>query len=506
MQRHVPRPPSAWKSLAELEGDGAERARGGTGHGGSQSTALDEPMRHPFEVALASANQFRQSLRDRAPRPTIPAAALEARFGGPVPEHGTRADTVIEALAHAAEPGLVASPGRRFFGWVIGASHEAAVAADWLTSAWGQNAGLYATSPSAAMSEKVSSRWLLDMLRLPEECSVGFVTGATMASFTCLAAARNAVLARIGWDVEALGLNGAPRVRVLVSADAHASVFAALRFLGFGSETVARIETDAEGRMLADVLGRALDADAGPAIVVAQAGQINTGAFDPFPAIAAHCERHSAWLHVDGAFGLWGRLCPELDHLTSGIERANSWATDGHKWLQLPYDSGFAIVRDAAAHRRAMAIRASFLPSSENEPSHFTPELSRRARGFALWAVLRTLGRDGVRAMVRRHCGWARQLAAVLAAAPGVVVVNQVVLNQLIVRFGEDDAATHAVIAQLQTENLSFAEGAHWRGHWVMRLSIIAADLDDDDIERVAGGILRAWRSIEARSATSVIV
>jgi glutamate/tyrosine decarboxylase-like PLP-dependent enzyme len=463
-------------------------------------------MRHPFEVALASANQFRQSLTDRAPRPSITAAALEARWGGPVPEQGARADTVIEALVHAAEPGLVASPGRRFFGWIIGAAHEAAVAADWLTSAWGQNAGLYATSPSAAMSEKVSSRWLLDMLRLPEECSVGFVTGATMATFTCLAAARNAVLTRVGWNVEALGLNGAPRVRVLVSADAHASVFAALRFLGLGAETVERIETDAEGRMLADALGRALDADAGPAIVIAQAGQINTGAFDPFRAIDAHCERQSAWLHVDGAFGLWGRLCPELEHLTNGLERADSWATDGHKWLQLPYDSGFAIVRDAAAHRRAMAISASYLPPGEYEPGHFTPELSRRARGFALWALLRTLGRDGVREMVRRHCRCARQLAAILAATPGVHVVNQVVLNQLIVRFGEDDAATHAVIARLQAENLFFAEGAHWRGRWVMRLSIIAADLDDDDIERLAGAIVRAWRSTEARAVASVAV
>ena len=463
-------------------------------------------MRHPFEVALASAHQFRQSLADRAPRPSISAAALEARLGGPVPEQGARADTVIEALAHAAEPGLVASPGRRFFGWIIGASHEAAVAADWLTSAWGQNAGLYAASPAAAMSEKVSSRWLLDLLRLPDECSVGFVTGATMANFTCLAAARNAVLARVGWDVEALGLNGAPRVRLLASADAHASVFAALRFLGFGAETVSRIETDGEGRMLADALGRALDADTGPAIVIAQAGQINTGAFDPFREIAAYCERHCAWLHVDGAFGLWGRVCPELDHLTDGVERADSWATDGHKWLQLPYDSGFAIVRDAAAHRRAMAISASYLPASEYEPGHFTPELSRRARGFALWALLRTLGRDGVRAMVHRHCRCARRLAEILARTPGVHVDNQVVLNQLIVRFGEDDATTRAVIAQLQTENLVFAEGARWRGHWVMRLSIIAAELDDDDIERLARAIIRAWRCTQSRSVTSVAV
>ncbi len=463
-------------------------------------------MPHPFEVALARAKQFRQSLTDRAPRPSIAAAALEARFGGPLPEQGAPADVIIEALAQAAEPGLVASPGRRFFGWVIGAGHEAAVAADWLTSAWGQNAGLYAASPSAAMAEKVSSRWLLDMLGLPEECSVGFVTGATMANFTCLAAARNAVLARVGWDVEAFGMYGAPRARILVGADAHASVFAALRFLGFGADTVERIATDAQGRMLADALGRALDADSGPAIVIAQAGQINTGALDPVHELAAHCERHAAWLHVDGAFGLWARLCPELEHLTNGLERADSWATDGHKWLQLPYDSGFAIVRDAAAHRRAMAISASYLPSAEYEPAHFTPELSRRARGFAVWALLRSLGRAGLRSMVRRHCRCARRLAAILAAVPGVRVVNQVVLNQLIVRFGEDDAVTHAVIAQLQGENRSFAEGARWRGQGVMRISIIAADLDEEDIERLADAILRAWRSTQSRGAASVAV
>jgi len=461
-------------------------------------------MTHPFEVALARAKQYRQSLADRAPRPSIAAAALEARFDGPVPERGVPADVIIEALAEAAEPGLVPASGRRFFGWVIGASHEAAVAADWLTSAWGQNAGLYATSPSAAMAEKVASRWLLDILRLPEECSVGFVTGATMASFTCLAAARNAVLAQVGWDVEALGMRGAPHVRILLGADAHASVLAALRLLGFGTDTVERIATDTEGRMLADALGHALDAAAGPAIVIAQAGQINTGAFDPGRDIAALCKRHAAWLHIDGAFGLWARLCPELEHLTNGVERADSWATDGHKWLQLPYDSGFAIVRDAAAHRRAMAISASYLPSAEYQPAHFAPELSRRARGFAVWALLRTLGREGVREMVRRHCRCARRLAAILAATSGVRVVNEVVLNQLIVRFGEDDAVTHEVIAQLQGENLCFAEGARWRGQWVMRVSIIAADLDDEDIERLADAILRAWRTTQSlRSARS---
>lgn len=455
---------------------------------------------HPFDLAAAHAKAFRQSSAERPPRPPIEATALEARFGGPTPEHGEDATSVIGALVRAAEPGLSVPSGGRFFGWVIGGSHEAGVAADWLTSAWGQNAGIYATSPAAAVAEKVAAGWLLDILRLPEDCSVGFVTGATMASFTCLAAARNAVLARAGWEVEARGLQGAPPVRILVGADAHASVLAALRYLGFGAATAERVPADAQGRMIAADLHRALDAGEGPAIVIAQAGQINTGAFDPMVEIAAACRRRGAWLHVDAAFGLWARAVPEYAALTEGLDQADSWATDGHKWLQTPYDCGFAIVRDAAAHRRAMAIDASYLPSGFYEPSAYAPELSRRARGFATWAMLRTLGRRGIADLVRRHCAFTRELAERLAARPGVRVENDIVLNQIIVSFGNDEKS-RSVIRQLQADGVCFAEGAAWRGRWVMRLSLTDAALTQRDVHRLAAAILAAFDAVSAATA-----
>lgn len=455
----------------------------------------DRPMSHPFDVALAAAQAFRAALPDRPPRPTIGPVALQARFDGPTPERGEDGAAVIEALARAAEPGLMATPGSRFFGWIIGASHEVGVAADWLTSAWGQNAGLYVSAPAAAMAEKIAARWLLDVLDLPAESSVGFVTGATMANFVCLAAARGAVLDRVGWDVEADGLCGAPKVRILLGAEAHATVFAALRFLGFGAASARLIPTDAEGRMDAGALDAVLDEGDGPAIVIAQAGQVNTGAFDPFPAIAQACWRHGAWLHVDAAFGLWARTVDELAPLVRDLDLADSWATDGHKWLQLPYDSGFAIVRDPNAHRRAVTVAASYLPQAEYEPSHYTPELSRRARGFATWAMLRHLGRQGIADMVRGHCLLARRLAMRLSAEPGIEVLNEVSLNQVVVAFG-DDEATRAVIARLQADNTCFAGGGLWRGRWVMRLPIIAAPLAEHDIDRLAQAILSAWRAI----------
>ncbi|MET0182604.1 MAG: aspartate aminotransferase family protein [Caulobacterales bacterium] len=450
-----------------------------------------------LRVAFERAFAFRASLPTRPVTPPATSDDLACLFGGATPERGELASSVIEALADAADSGLMGSAGARFFGWVIGGSHPVGVAADWLTSAWGQNAGLYAASPAAATAEMVSANWLLDMLRLPQECSVGFVSGATMANFTCLAAARNAMLNRNGWDVEAFGLQGAPRMRILIGNDAHASVFAALRYLGFGAQSAERVPTDSEGRMIAAALEKKLSEGVqAPAIVIAQAGQINTGAFDLIDDIAALCNRYGVWLHVDAAFGLWARLCPEFDDLTCGLDRADSWAVDGHKWLQIPYDCGFAIVRDAEAHRRAMSIRASYLPAHDYEPGDFVPELSRRARGFATWAMLRALGRNGVAEMVRRHCQFARDLALRLTSEPGIRVVNDVVLNQVIVRFGEDDALTHATIAALLNEGVCFAAGAEWRGAWVMRVSIISAALDDADISRLAAAIIRAWRRV----------
>jgi glutamate/tyrosine decarboxylase-like PLP-dependent enzyme len=470
-------------------------------HDTATATALHRRL---FERALEHACYFRDRLADRPPRPVMPAGELQALFDGPTPEVGDDPLAVIDALNAAAEPGLTGSAGPRFFGWVIGASHPVGVAADMLTSAWGQNAGAYACSPAAAMAEKIAARWLLDMVRLPRECSVGFVTGATMASFVCLAAARSAVLARVGWDVEAEGLAGAPRVRLFLGEDAHVTILGALRYLGFGARAV-RVRTDVNGRMDAAALAAGLSEGVGPAIVIAQAGQMNTGAFDPMPAIVRTCRQHGAWLHVDGAFGLWARAVPEMADLTAGLEDADSWSTDGHKWLQLPYDSGFAIVRDAHAHRRAMSITASYLPSvsdAEYDPGQFVPELSRRARGFALWAQLRALGRQGVADIVRRHCALARRVAHRLASEPGVHVLNSVQLNQLIVNFGhgtvdERNALTRATIARLQADNICLAGGADWRDLWVLRLSLMSARLTEPDVDRLAAAVLSSWRHVQ---------
>lgn len=463
--------------------------------------------RRLFQRAADHASAFRDRVADRAPRPAISATALQARFDGPTPEVGQNPLVVLDALQAAAEPGLTAATGPRFFGWVIGASDPLGVAADMLTSAWGQNAGLYACSPAAAMAEKVAARWLLDILRLPQECSVGFVTGATMAGFVCLAAARSAVLAQVGWDVESDGLAGAPAVRVFVGADAHVTIPAALRYLGFGSR-VTRVPTDGQGRMDAAALRAALALGSGPAIVIAQAGQINTGDFDPVSELARTCRKHGAWLHVDGAFGLWARTVPEMAQLTAGLEEADSWSVDGHKWLQLPYDSGFAIVRDTHAHRRAMSMTASYLPEaaeSEYDAGQFVPELSRRARGFAVWAQLRALGRHGIAELVRRHCSLARRLARRLASAPGVTVLNSVPLNQVIVTFGsgtvdECNELTRATVAQLQADNICLAGGADWHQHFVLRLSLIAAPLIEADVDRLAAAVLAAWRRVQCRT------
>jgi glutamate/tyrosine decarboxylase-like PLP-dependent enzyme len=458
---------------------------------------MDQDHRALFDRAVEHAKTFRDGIAARPPYPGLAGAQLEARFDGPTPEQAEDGIAVIDALNAAAEPGLTATPGPRFFGWVIGSSQPVGVAADILTSAWGQNAGSAACSPAAAMAEAVAARWLLDILHLPAEASVGFVTGGTMANFVCLAAARNAVLARVGWDVEAQGLIGAPRLRVFVGDDVHTTVLASLRYLGLGSLPT-RIATDTHGRMSADALAQELAAADGPAIVIAQAGQICTGAFDPFPEISAACRAHGAWMHVDGAFGLWALAAPQFADVTRACELADSWSVDGHKWLQVPYDSGFAIVRDATAHQRAMSITASYLPAAapgQYDPGQYVPELSRRARGFAVWAQLRALGRAGIIEMVGRHCALARRLAARLAGEPGIEVLNTVHLNQVIVGFG-DDERTRSVIRLLEARNQVLAGGAHWHGRWVLRFSVIAGPLTEADVDRLASVVIDAWRVV----------
>src|SRR5579859_523752 len=365
-----------------------------------------------LQQAARLAAEYRAGVNDSAA--ALPYAAMRDAFDSPTPERGAPAGEIIDDLARRSTPGLRAMAGPRFFGWVIGASHPVGVAADWLTSAWGQNAGNHEAAPAAAAAETVAAKWLLDLLDLPRDASVGFVTGATIANFVCLAAARGAVLRQAGWNVEANGLFGAPPINVVIGDDAHTSVFSALQFLGLGHDRVLRVPTDAQGRMVADDLARFLARCSGPTIAIAQAGQLNTGAFDPIEAVVAAARQAGAWVHVDGAFGLWARACPETAHLAAGFEAADSWATDGHKWLQTPYDCGYAIVRDAEAHRSAMTIAASYLPpvaEGDRDPSHYVPELSRRARGFATWAMIRHLGRDGIAAMVAEHCRLARVLA-----------------------------------------------------------------------------------------------
>ena len=419
-----------------------------------------------------------------------------------LPENPADPAEVIGELVSKMTPGLRPMTSPTFFGWVIGGSHPTGVAADWLTSAWGQNSGNVVITPAAAAAEQIVSTWLLELLGLPPTSSVGFVTGATIANFVALAAARGELLRRVGWDVERQGLYGAPVIEVLIGADAHATVYSALRYLGLGSERVKVIETDESGRMRPDSLRDAFQSIDGPAIVIAQAGQINTGACDPFTEICAIAHDHGAWVHVDGAFGLWAQASPRFRHLTHGVELADSWATDGHKWLQLPYDSGFAIVKDRAAHERCMSIEASYLPSAESsvrEPSAYVPELSRRARGFAAWAMIRALGRSGIVEMVERHCDFAAALGRKCESIPGVRIVAPIELNQLMLRFGDSDEATLATVGEIRRRGRIVVGPALWRGEWIMRVSVCNFGTGPDQLPEVEREIAAAWEDVRPR-------
>jgi glutamate/tyrosine decarboxylase-like PLP-dependent enzyme len=421
-------------------------------------------------------------------------ALMRAALGGPVPEQPVPAEDVVAALAAAAEPGLVATASGRFFGFVFGGATPAALAADWLTATWDQNAGLYATGPAAAVVEEIAGDWLIDLLGLPVGASVGFVTGAQMASFTGLAAARHEVLRRVGWDVEARGLAGAPPIRVIAGADRHDTIDRALRFLGVGTDAITAIPADDQGRMGADALATVLAGHTGPAIVCAQVGNVNSGAVDPVGRICDLAHEASAWVHVDGAFGLWAAVSPGLRPLLAGVERADSWATDAHKWLNVPYDSGLVFCAHPQAHRAAMGIRAPYLihaDGDERDPLDHNPEFSRRARGFAVYAALRALGRTGITEMVERCCRLARLFAALLADADGVTVLNDVVLNQVLVRFDRGEAHTRAVLAAVQREGTCFMTGTTWQGHAAMRISVSNWSTDEADVEASVGAILK---------------
>jgi len=455
-----------------------------------------------LDRAHAHASRYLRDQPERHVGARADRAELLARLQVPLSRAGEPAERVIDALAAQGERGAIASGSGRYFGFVIGGSYPVAMAADWLASAWDQNAGIHATSPVAAVVEQVAADWMLALFDLPRDASVGFVTGCQMANFTCLAAARHKLLRDAGWDVEADGLQGAPRVHVVASAESHVTVDVALRYLGFGTRGVHRVESDAQGRMRADSLRDMLATLDGPVIVCAQAGNVNTGAFDPLREIGAIVNGRGAWLHVDGAFGLWARASGSRRALAEGMELADSWATDAHKWLNVPYDCGLAIVRHADAHREAMTSAAAYLiqtHGAERDAVDWVPEFSRRARGVPVYATLRTLGQDGVAALVDDCCDRARQFAGLLSAEPGVRVLNEVVLNQVLVRFGDDDAVTRAVVAGVQADGTCWLSGTTWHGLGAMRISVSNWSTSGDDIRRSADAVLRVFRALAAR-------
>lgn len=434
---------------------------------------------------------YQRGLDGRSVSPSSEALERLSEFDVPLQDDRIGDEEIIEMLDRVGSPATVATAAGRYFGFVIGGSLPAAQAATWLVDVWDQNACLRAMSPVSIALEELALRWLLDVLALPPECGASFVTGASMANFTGLAAARHAVLARAGWDVEAKGLYGAPEITVIVGEEVHATVIKALGLLGFGRERVVKVATDEQGRMRAD----ALPAMSASTIVCIQAGNVNTGAFDPAEEICAIAHDAGAWVHVDGAFGMWAAAAPARAHLTKGIKDADSWATDGHKWLNVPYDSGIAFVRNHEHLRAAMSLTAAYLPQAyKREPLDYTPEASRRARGVAIWAALRSLGRRGLAELIEGTCVHAARFAEGLSAA-GHRVLNDVVINQVLVSFG-DDETTLRVIAAIQADGTCWCGGTVWHGQAAMRISVSSWATTAADVERSLDAILRIAREL----------
>jgi glutamate/tyrosine decarboxylase-like PLP-dependent enzyme len=454
-----------------------------------------DPRYEVLDDAARLAKSYVDSLGTRPVRATADIDELRTRLTRPLSDDGEDPRVVIDELAIDVEPGLIASGGPRFFGFVIGGALPVAVAADWLTSAWDQNAGGYVVAPSLSVAEEVAAAWVRDLLGLPGDCGIGFVTGCQMAHFTCLAAARHAVLRDVGWDVEMDGLQGAPPVTVVAGDQAHVTVEVACRMLGFGAGRIRHVPTDDQGRMVVAELERALAAADGPTIVCAQAGEINTGAFDPLAEIVDACREQDAWCHVDGAFGLWAAASPTRRTLLDGSDRADSWATDAHKWLNVPYDCGIAAVADRDAHRAAMTSTSAYIPSHDDGiPWGFdwNPEFSRRARGVPVYAALRSLGRNGVADLIDRCCDHATRMADRLAEADGVEILNDVVLNQVLVRFDESDEVTQGVLARVQDEGTAWLSGSTFHGRAVMRVSIVGWQTTAADVDRSTEAVLAA--------------
>jgi len=448
-----------------------------------------ELLRRTAELAA----DYVDSLGERPVFPQVTPEQLREALGGPLPDEPLPAEQVVEELVAGAEPGVVALGSGRYFGFVIGGALPAALAADWLTSAWDQNAGLYAGGPSASVVEQITREWLVELLGLPPESSIGFVTGTQMAHVTGLAAARWHVLDAVGWDVGAKGLTGAPSVTVLAGGKRHVTVDRALRLLGLGAPTV--VAADSQGRLVPEALREALGE--GPAIVCAQVGEVNTGAFDPLPEIADACQSAGAWLHVDGAFGIWAAVSPRLRHLVDGLERADSWTTDAHKWLNVPYDSGIVFCKHPESHRAAMTITASYLIQDEGaqrvrDEVDWVPEFSRRARGFSVYAALRSLGRNGLVELVERCCDGAARFGERIVQLEGVELLNEVVLNQVLFRF-ESDERTDEVLARVQESGRIWLSGTTWDGRKAIRVSVSNWQTGDEEIDLAVEAFREAY-------------
>jgi glutamate/tyrosine decarboxylase-like PLP-dependent enzyme len=466
----------------------------------------DATIARTAELALS----YLESLDGASVAATATLAELRERFARPLPDDGVDPVTVVEELARDADGGLIGSAGGRFFGWVIGAGLPSALAADWLTSTWDQNCGLYATSPVAAVVEEVCGTWLKDVLGLPASASYSFVTGCQMAHVTCLAAARHAVLARAGWDVNANGLAGSPPIRILTSSEVHGTTTRAAKLLGIGTSQVTVIPSDEALRLTRSSLQASLkDVKGQPTIVVLQAGDVNCGAFDPFAELIPVAHDAGAWVHVDGAMGLWCNAVPELRHLLAGAEHADSWATDGHKWLNVPYDSGYAFVAHPESHRAAMEHRASYLvhASDVRDELDWTPEHSRRARGFATFAAMRELGRRGISDLVARCCRYAHDIVMRIGALPGARVMHEPQINQGLVRFfdarpgatdADHDKCTDAVAAAINATGEAFFTNTTWRGMRCMRVSVSSWRTTDADVDRAVAAARHVLASFNA--------
>jgi glutamate/tyrosine decarboxylase-like PLP-dependent enzyme len=450
--------------------------------------------------AASHAAHYLATIRERHVGATASGDELREMLGGPLPESGDDGGRVVDDLARAAQNGTTASQGPRYFGFVTGGSLPVATAADWLVSAWDQNAQVYVMSPLASVVEGIAAGWLKDVLGLPAAWSVGFVTGAQMANFTALIAARNHVLRQVDWDVERLGLFGAPQIDVIVSEESHRTVFTALRMVGLGAERLHRVETDDDGRMRRDHLAELLRRGSGPCIVCTQVGNVNTGAADPLATIAPLTRARGGWLHVDAAFGLWAAASPSLRHLVDGVDLADSVATDAHKWLNVPYDSGIVLTAHPEAHQRGLLMPAHYIQMTEGErdPRAFTPDESRRARGVAVYAALRTLGRRGVTELIERCCSHARRMAEALRQHVQVRLLNDVALNQVLVQFvplpgdpRDEGMFTMEVVAAVQRDGTCWLGSTQWKGRRAMRVSICNWTTTEEDIDRSAAAILR---------------